>query len=392
MNLIKLCDLLEDRTIGDLTQKFFFKMLKQYVLQPDKDIYYWYLKNRSYLEQHVDKFWYGNFVEEIILCKDGDQYIVISKEPQKKLDIIKGYMLNRYQNIPSMFLYYVGSNFVKIDESCEQYSWVLPYIKFNNERLIMQYSKLYDEFTKFCTNNKDSLDKIMKQCSKEPVVLGGGRGGMAFDIGEQKVLKLFKDKFTYDKSLEAYNRIFDNPALAKTEAYIYDVGSLGSIEGSDLYYVIMEKMKPLISDDRNKTETKEVDMNRYDMHYMVTELVTLVWNYIKSDKHINDIKYKNKHYPDEVIDATINKIAGIILSQPMPEKLEKLISELTNLERLKPNWLKLFIKEIIYKYITGRGDLHAGNCGITPYGELRFFDPSHEVFEEKFNIQPIKSK
>jgi hypothetical protein len=54
--------------------------------------------------------------------------------------------------------------------------------------------------------------------------------------------------------------------------------------------------------------------------------------------------------------------------------------------QLKDNWLRLYIEEIIVKYLTSRTDLHLGNLGITNSGELRYFDPSYGNWVSKLNL------
>ena len=45
--------------------------------------------------------------------------------------------------------------------------------------------------------------------------------------------------------------------------------------------------------------------------------------------------------------------------------------------KINPNWLLKLIEEMLWKYATGRDDLHGGNIGITSFGDFRFFDPAY---------------
>ena len=55
-------------------------------------------------------------------------------------------------------------------------------------------------------------------------------------------------------------------------------------------------------------------------------------------------------------------------------------------DSLNSDWLQFLIEEITLKYLTGRGDLHSGNLGLTNYGVFRYFDPSWHGWQTGLNL------
>ena len=67
--------------------------------------------------------------------------------------------------------------------------------------------------------------------------------------------------------------------------------------------------------------------------------------------------------------------------------LDKIEDKIPTLRR---SWLVSYIEEVMTKFITGRGDLHMGNLGVTSYGDLRYYDPTHEDWTHSINV-PLKN-
>ena len=55
-------------------------------------------------------------------------------------------------------------------------------------------------------------------------------------------------------------------------------------------------------------------------------------------------------------------------------------------EDLRSDWLESLAEEFIMKYLTGRTDLHAGNIGLTQYGNFRYFDPAYSHWTSNINV------
>jgi hypothetical protein len=121
-----------------------------------------------------------------------------------------------------------------------------------------------DKIKNFIFDNKDILNKIRRSFSSEPVKLGAGAYGTAYGIGGGKILKIFTDEFGFKKSIEAMESGRD------IEARIYEVGKIGKIK-YDLYYYIMEKMRPISKIDR-VIEVGELIHKMYEQNFSKEEI------------------------------------------------------------------------------------------------------------------------
>lgn len=389
MSLISLCSLFEQTAIEEFVRANpFFSMLKQYTHADYDQMYLWFLKNEKLLGSSIKEHWFMDFREDTINFDNK----IISKEKKEGLNFDKFYLMPGFESIPNMFYYQTNKQDVKITSpTLENNTWLIDYFKSKG------YDKQFETRLSFCNTinqfaekYKNNINAVASQIRSKPVLLGGGDSGKVYDIGDQKVLKLFRDKFSYDKAKEAMDRIFNNPILAKTEAKIYDVGVIGEFTSEYIkvpeviYYYIMEKINPIFIGEENESDDVErLYVDPYKIKDLITFLVKSVISFSKEDKSLNRIKSIERDFEDEEVESAVNKAAGYILRQDIPDDIKQTIKELSEKERLKQNWLKLLVKEIIYKYLTGRNDLHIGNIGITPYGEFRYFDPAHESFKDK---------
>jgi hypothetical protein len=238
-------------------------------------------------------------------------------------------------------------------------------------------------FSNFVAKNKNVINKIRRSFKVTiPKYLGGGADGAAFDIGEGRILKIFRDQVSYEKAQAAHERLYKNPPLAKTEAMIYDVGVLGRFGDSHsnlgplVYYYIMEKMKTL-GDFSTDVKFKILSILNFVDNEITNEKATK-WRQIKL--MILDPS-KSEEVKKQVREASL-KWASIYrrINKNDISYLESLIKV------LKSNWLELYIEEILMKYLTGRTDLHMGNLGVTNYGELRYFDPAYSRLQSEINV------
>ena len=245
------------------------------------------------------------------------------------------------------------------------------------------------DFFNFVTANRAVIDRIRQSFkTANPTYLGGGTDGVAFDIGDGRILKVFKDQVSYEKAKQAFDRLHKSPALAKTEAMLYDVGILGRFggypedpkSGQDVYYYIMEKMIPL------HTALADTSQVRKILDFVINEiegeraskwrqLKLMILDPTKEELIKNEVKNAAAKWATKFIDydpGAIDYIEGALPSlKPKPN--------------LKSKWLPLYIEEILMKYLTGRTDLHMGNIGVTGYGELRYYDPAYSSWESNIN-------
>jgi hypothetical protein len=147
---------------------------------------------------------------------------------------------------------------------------------------------------------------------------------------------------------------------------IYDAGTLGNFGTTPIYYYIIEKMKTVLSMEKNDQNT-------------IHEIVKLIKNSVKL----------NQEYWDSIkeilMDSREHANIKIILNDAAKNLANHLrttsgldFDGLTQKHKLKPWWLESLCEEIIMKLLTGRDDLHVGNLGVTFQGEFRYFDPSFD--------------
>lgn len=233
----------------------------------------------------------------------------------------------------------------------------------------MQSSSFLHDVKLFIEQNKDKINKLRSLFQNIPRRLGVGENtsdGVAFSIGPNMVLKIFKSKLAFEKATAAMERLHKNPMLAKTEAMIYDTGILGEFDDKMIFYYIMEKMVPV------RKLNPELETYLQSIRSFILDYIDDNKNYWDDLKPlVNDPASANKI--KSLVDRGANHISNYIKSSGIDESIE----EIEKLVKLKSNWIKLLAEEMLMKYITGRTDLHLGNLGVTNYGEFRYFDPAY---------------
>ena len=228
-----------------------------------------------------------------------------------------------------------------------------------------------EQIVQFIIENNPTIDNIKKWfATSEPITLGKGIDGVAFDIGNNRVLKIFSSAAAYTKTKEAFERIKKNYNIAKTEAIIYDIGLLGSYQDINLYYYIIEKMHPVenLPTESNVLITKLLS----EISAAINQLPANIHDTL--NKLGGKIKYHKKH---KSINRFIKNIVNFILQKIDPVLARKIIST----SNVKPDFLKYLIEEFLVKHMTKRTDLTVGNIGINNQGYLRFFDPVYYDFD-----------
>jgi hypothetical protein len=171
-------------------------------------------------------------------------------------------------------------------------------------------------------------------------------------------------------------RLHKNPDLAKTEAMIYDAGYLGDIGKMKIYYIIIEKMKPVSG------------LDEYSIKYIET-VAAFISTMMSRNKDLIKPMKKNIENISEIKNQ-ITTITGMIESAALSHKdIKRYVEYIETHNALNPNWLKYFIEELIVKYLTARTDVHIGNLGITNSGQLRYFDPVYNETEYLTNLKGI---
>lgn len=241
---------------------------------------------------------------------------------------------------------------------------------------------------KFIDQNSEKLARIRSQFQTEPRELGAGVDGLAFSIGPHRVLKFFKSSYAYNAAINAVNRLFKTPEAAGTEAMIYDYGELPIYGGNlKVYYYIIERMAPLnkvMDSDLLSDLLDAITSNAYSKPQFI------IWKEkLQDPKNINlvsqEIKVRAKMVEEKIRDSfsfLIRRLESEIpnvernAEQFFPQEVEKLKTSGRSF-KINPNWLSKLIEEMLWKYATGRNDLHGGNLGITSFGDFRYFDPAY---------------
>jgi hypothetical protein len=290
-------------------------------------------------------------------------------------EIIEQKVLNPTDGVPQLFLALAEKTNVVLSKD-------MSYFDFLTRTLKNWFGFTNAEINDFYIENKSSFDRIAHFINKRPQYLGGGADGDAYDIGGDLVLKLFRNRTSYEAALKAIDRLHKDPDLARTEAMIYDAGVLGSHDDEDIYYYVIQKMIPV----HDKLGEYADDLLTSVSEFIGTKVSSLNRDKLRTLKHyINDPKYRPQILNEvsrlvNVIEKAVHE--ELLDGDASDEKLYAIQQD----GQLKDNWLRLYIEEIIVKYLTSRTDLHLGNLGITNSGELRYFDPSYGNWVSKLNL------
>lgn len=346
---------------------------------PSKNIQKWVEKNLSLLKDFVINR--GMFLPSGILRftttakHDGKPVFAIISNTPKLVDnyhILTSSLISNEGIIPNLWLH-LGTM------SSENMEPTVSYDLAHDDFILISLGAMFEEVgdklirnaEAFYRNNKTKIDALKKTFKQRPKPLGTGADGAAFAIAPDLVLKVFKDDFSYIKAKEAIQRLHQFPELAKTEAMIYDIGILGEYQGYPVYYYIMEKMKPIRSLEPNTyLRVKEIASAIGDYIYMRSKEGKLL--NIKN----NIAKYMSTKSSREELLKTLgdmNKFIERFIRIKFAENIKSINESLK--DSLNSDWLQFLIEEITLKYLTGRGDLHSGNLGLTNYGVFRYFDP-----------------
>lgn len=291
-------------------------------------------------------------------------YTQSKREKDIDVSIIDRLFLKGVNSIPDLYVSIVTPNIEEkiLEKEYMQYLYLLePIAAFKKEK----FEKFdADTLRNFIETNKSKLDRISNLFTTQiPKLLGHGSDGFAYDIGNGMVFKIFKNKYPYKAAIKAMDWLYEKPESGKTEAMIYDAGTL-IFENEEYYYYIIQKMQTI--DD-------------IDSAYIINKLIYFVENYF--DDNFENIQRVSK--------KSINKIKQHVkLIENLLEQEEEInpknLNKILNKHNLNSNWLSNLVEEIMIKLLTERTDLKSNNAGITNNGNIRFFDPAYN--------KPIKVK
>ncbi len=298
-------------------------------------------------------------------------------------------ILKGYKQIPNLFItagiqfYTEPAHIIPLNVAHNMFiidiiSKVLGVDYYKNNKEIITF------FNEFIKNNKKPIDSIRSfLTTTNPKILGSGADGVALDIGNKKILKIFRDSVAFNKAKEAVHRLHKMPLLSKTEAMIYDIGEFSLenlpesifISHSPIYYYIMEKVKP-------------ISAYHHAMEDALQNILSTISEFIDFTKHIwKPLKEKiNNPIESEKIKNEVEYWSNKLIQSGVISQFSIREVESSSLGELSEDWLQHFVEEVMIKYISGRGDLHMGNIGITSYGKLKYFDPAYSGWESTINV------
>lgn len=380
-----------------LTQFPYFKRMLASLLEieiSNEDWNKWLEKNASLLGDLPNKHWlWDRDVKDGILTELPDYsrvYITYSRTAPAVLGVKSSSFLQSHGAIPSLWIWsgeYEGLTSEPLSKDLAHYDWLIQ----SAERITGgSYDPSFNtNIQAFVIGNMARLNTIRQWFKYEPKYIGGGADGVAWDIGDRKIMKLFSDTTSYNHALQAAHRLHKNPSLGKTEAMIYDVGIIGQFENYNLYYYIMEKMVPVT----------EIPGIKEELRHLVTAIVSKIygerelWRVIKKRNFDLDgpgIRAKVKEYANKYAREIMQKHSVFVRGIENTFALNQIKIDQENPDEhlipLSEKWLPSLVEEVLMKYLTGRGDLHMGNLGVTAYGEFRYFDPAYEGWNSNINM------
>ena len=223
-----------------------------------------------------------------------------------------------------------------------------------------------DEIYQFIYRFYSTISDLRFSFNKRPDLIGRGKDGVAFDIGGEKILKIFSNQFAYQKAKQSMTLLHSGKSKARTEAMIYDAGILGEMAGGkNVYFTITEKMIP-------------VEENPVASLYL-KRLLTIIKDAITSTPIMDRINWlrNNKTKSHKQIKLISQEILSFIKETNGKGEIDNINSLIIEELGVRKDWLEKYIEEIVIKIISSRFDLHLGNVGATASGWIRYFDSAY---------------
>ncbi len=307
-----------------------------------------------------------------------NNYVLLTKHnsPPKEYRTKSSSILKGVGAIPNLYLFVMEEDEWKktreYPKELGHYSFIMqafiqmfPWLKTESQQ---EYTSNVFDFVK---TNKNNIDRLRRRFGYEPTFVSAGADGAVFAIGKDRILKLFKDHSAYQTALSAVGRVFKGHETGKTEAYIDDIGILGTFYENTVYYYTQEKMVPL----------KHLFLDDLDANEYIAEILANVKDYFYQNKTILERLRKMVNHP-RTSDA-VRMIASRIAERVKKDRKREIMyvnHAMRSRIDVRNDWLKILIEDMIVKYITNRTDLHAGNIGISNRsgGTLIYFDSAFE--------------
>lgn len=234
------------------------------------------------------------------------------------------------------------------------YKFLYDFLSSNENYDCDNFDEEFDDFIKY---NKLNINKIFKWTLKHPNMLGCGSDGCAFDIGTNKILKLFSNINSFNYAKNNMNDMFKNKNNPESNAMIFDVDYIGDFNAQPVFFYIQEKVN---------TNYRSINLT----------LSTIISNIIDEDNLDLSIDESAKNIINNTLKSSSmfeDNFSSILfgIKQINNQAKEKNVF-------LKNNWEKDFIKDVIAnkrKY-KNSFDYNSHNLGISESGKILIFDPS----------------
>lgn len=207
-------------------------------------------------------------------------------------------------------------------------------------------SESEEEFDKILKINSDKLAKKKRINVSNLRVLGQGSYGVAYDIGNGKVLKITKD------TSEAKSSNLIKGKNTKHIVKVFDVWKFPKVKNKDDFFgIVLEKLMPLSSGEKREWRNAE---NEFDKIVQEKDFITRVaghdWEYFKE---LADVKVETLYEEDEL--------------EEKREELEEAIDRLENFQ------IHQMVDELKNLGVTFH-DYHSGNIMKRSIGEYVVID------------------
>lgn len=225
-------------------------------------------------------------------------------------------------------------------------------------------------------------------------LLGSGTEGVAIDIGNGKVLKLYTEHagFSEDKQNRlSRDLIFKHKEYSADEPMIFAFGSFYSHENK-IGWKILERFVDSKTYTRRYGDASQASLDNasyYPIANAASYAAINAMNWIIKDRHTRMVRYEILELRDDdperaaaalaqLSDRTIAEGVSVVkksLLNQLPDDFMRTLED-SKVLSLADDWVDKFAKHIFFLAITGRvGDLSGNNLGFRPSsGTFSFFD------------------
>lgn len=316
----------------------------------------------------------------VLVSRDDIFYVFKDKQSTfgKNENVGQEILIPSFDKIPSLYIYLIEKPKQSLNipsNMAVKYGWLyrgLSRIFESTTSLIQRISG--PRFENFILANISEINKLTELATQAPKFLGAGANGIAFDIGDNKVLKLMQ--FSDSSDHETQNVLWNKKEFGAGEVMIhgsstvqltfpkfkdkYDEYSESTVT---LNYKISQKIDtPHLDKSTNEDEQFEIDNAKASLNHIIDPIFS----------YSLDLS-KLRNYHGSQLKSLLETMATMFLDRRPDYYFEDVDDVQKFFPNLKQDWLVKLVADGFYKKMTYRGDLHSGNIGIDR-GYFKFFD------------------